>query len=101
MKKRIQQSIAIVLLTLGLSAPSQASVTCIAPEPTCAAVLLGAMVTAIITAKDGPEADGPKADQEDEAPRTDFEETSNNTDSPLLNRIRDSARDRPGEQGTE
>ncbi|MDZ7705592.1 MAG: hypothetical protein U5L04_14045 [Trueperaceae bacterium] len=100
MKKRIQQSIAIVLLTLGLSAPSHASVTCIAPEPTCAAVLLGAMVTAIISARDDPEADGPKADQEEEATTTDFEETSNNNDSRLVNRIRDGARNRPGGPGT-
>lgn len=101
MKKRVQQSIAVVLLTFGLSAPSQASVTCIAPEPICAVVLLGAVVTGIVTADDGSEADGPQAGRAGEAKRPDTETTGNNSGTTLANRIRDGARNQPGEQGGE
>lgn len=48
MKTRIRNSVAIVLLTFGVSLPSHAAPTCLAPEPACALVLLGTVVAAVV-----------------------------------------------------
>lgn len=48
MKTRIRNRVAAVLLMFGVSLPAHASPTCLAPEPACALVLLGAVVTTIV-----------------------------------------------------
>lgn len=64
MKHRLQQSIAVVLLTFALASPSQASFSCFAPEPTCVVVLLGTLVTGVVAATDDPEPEDPEAGRE-------------------------------------
>ena len=56
MKTRTRNRIAAVLLTIGVSLPAHASPTCIAPEPACVLVLLGAVVTTIAHERDEHEA---------------------------------------------
>lgn len=48
MKPRTRNRVAAILLISGVSAPAHASPICLAPEPACAVMLLGAAVTTII-----------------------------------------------------
>lgn len=48
MKTRTRNRVAAALLMFGVSLPAHASPTCLAPEPACALVLLGAVITTIV-----------------------------------------------------
>lgn len=63
MKTRTRNRVAAVLLTFGISLPAQASPPCLAPEPTCAVVLLSAVVIPILHGSEKSETDDPQADR--------------------------------------
>lgn len=96
MKKRIPHWIAVLLLALGISVPSHASVTCLAPDPACAAVLLGGLVTSIVSGSEDREFRHLQAGRERAALETIVEEVETTDDERLAIRIRDAARYRPG-----
>lgn len=47
MKPRTRNRVAAIMLMFGVSLPAHAAPTCLAPEPACALVLLGAVVATI------------------------------------------------------
>lgn len=55
MKTRTRNRVAAALLMFGVSLPAHASPICLAPEPACALVLLGAVVTTIVHEADDQE----------------------------------------------
>ncbi len=96
MNNSIPNWIAVPLLALGISAPSHASVTCLAPDPACAAVLLGGLVTSIVSGNEDRELRHLQAGRERAALEAIVEEIENTDDRRLAIRIRDAARYRPG-----
>lgn len=96
MKKPSPNWIAAPLLALGISIPSHASVTCLAPDPACAAVLLGGLVTSIVSGGEDREFRHLQAGRERAALETIVEEIESADDERLAIRIRDAARYRPG-----
>lgn len=96
MKKHIRHWIAVVLLTFGVSLPSHASVTCLAPEPTCAVVLVGALVTRIVSGTDDQAAGALQAGSEQATLEAVVDEIEHTADERLAIRIRDADRDTPG-----
>ncbi|WP_175443026.1 hypothetical protein [Halofilum ochraceum] len=64
MKTRTRSRVAAMLLTFGISVPAHASPTCLAPEPACALVLLGAVVTTIVHEREDHESAERKATPE-------------------------------------
>jgi hypothetical protein len=69
MKTRTRNRVAAVLLTCGISVPAQAAPTCFAPEPACALVLLGALVTTVAHERDEQETEDGQARWERLPPR--------------------------------
>lgn len=96
MKKRMKNWIAIVLLTFGMSLPSHASVTCFAPEPICAVVLLGTLVTGIVAETDDQGDRHLQAGSGHAKLEAVVEEIENMNDERLAIRIRDATGDTPG-----
>lgn len=66
MKRRTPGRIAAALIALGIAPGASASVTCIAPNPVCAVVVVGGVVTALVHARQEP---GPAASRTDSAAR--------------------------------
>lgn len=95
MKKRLWIPAAVVLLTFGASLPSHASPTCLAPEPTCAVVLLGTVVTAIVHDTDEQQVRHPKADPTHVPPRVSVGGIEPTDDERRVSRARDPAGGRP------
>jgi hypothetical protein len=96
MNKRIKNWIAVVVLTFGMSLPSHASVTCLAPEPTCAVVLLSALVTGIVIETDDEENRNLQTGTGHATLEAVVEEIENMNDERLAVRIRDAGGDTPG-----
>lgn len=96
MNKRMKNWIAVALLTFGLSLPSHASATCLAPEPTCAVVLLSALVTGIMVETDEREGRDLQTGSGHATLEAVVEEIEDMNDDRLAARIRDASGDTPG-----
>lgn len=96
MKKPILNRIAVPLLVLGISSASHASAVCLAPEPACATVLLGSLVTGIVSDDGEREFRHLQAGEKRAALEAIVHEIGNIDDGDLAIRIRDAARYRPG-----
>lgn len=94
MKNRIRNWTAVVLLTFGVSLPAHASPTCLAPEPACALVLLGAAVTAIVHETNEQEVRDLEAGPKPAPPRGRVDRIEHADDGRQATRARDPARDR-------
>lgn len=96
MKKHVQHCIAVVLLMFGISLPSPASATCLAPEPTCAVVLLGALITGMVADVEDQDSRALQPGSGHETLEAVVDDIENLPDERLAIRIRNADRYSPG-----
>ena len=96
MKTRMLNWIAVPVVALGISADSHASVLCLSPDPVCATVLLGGLVTGVAETNGERDLQRLRVTREPETLAAIVHEVERVQDERLALRIEEAARYRPG-----